>query len=67
MIAAGVSPHRLERFKQMFKEEPAQVLRAIGYFDDGDVRTLGAADREILRSARDRVTRLPDLRVKSGL
>jgi hypothetical protein len=68
MISSGVSlPVGLSAFKQMFKGEPAQVLRAIGYFDDGDVRTLSAEDRKILCDARDRVSQLPDVRVKSGV
>ena len=58
MISAGVSlPVGLSAFKQMFNGEPAQVLRAIGYFGDGDLNTLGAADQKILRDARDRVGR----------
>lgn len=51
----------------MFGGEPAQVLRAIGFFDDGDLRRLSAADRQILREARDRVGVLPDVSLKRGL
>jgi hypothetical protein len=67
MISAGVSlPLGLSAFRQMFKGEPAQVLRAIGYFEDGDVKTLGSQDRKILRDARDHVKQLPDVHIKSG-
>jgi hypothetical protein len=67
MISVGVSlPAGLSAFRQMFGGEPAQVLRAIGYFDDGDVNTLGAGDRKILCAARDQVGQLPDLRLKPG-
>jgi Nucleotidyl transferase AbiEii toxin, Type IV TA system len=67
MISAGVSlPAGLSAFKQMFDGEPAQVLRAIGYFDDGDLTTLGAADRDILRKARDQIGQLPDVVVRRG-
>jgi hypothetical protein len=67
MISAGFSlPAGLSAFKQMFKAEPAQVLRAIGYFDDGDLKTLGTADRQTLCDARDRVTELPAIALKSG-
>jgi Nucleotidyl transferase AbiEii toxin, Type IV TA system len=67
MISAGVSlPAGLSAFKQMFDGEPAQVLRAIGYFDDGDLNTLSAADRDLLRNARDRVGPLPEVHLKSG-
>lgn len=67
MISAGVSlPAGLGAFRQMFRGEPAQVLRAIGYFEDGDVKMLSAVDRRILRDARDRVGQLPDIRLRSG-
>jgi hypothetical protein len=66
MIAAGVSLSvGLSAFKQMFNGEPAQVLRAIGYFKDGDLNTLCEADQQLLRSARDGVDVLPDVRLKS--
>jgi Nucleotidyl transferase AbiEii toxin, Type IV TA system len=67
MITAGVSlPVGLSAFRKMFDGEPAQVLRAIGYFDDGDLNTLNATDRNVLRSARDRIGTLPDVRLKPG-
>jgi hypothetical protein len=66
MIYAGVSlPAGLGGFRQMFDGEPAQVLRAIGYFGDGDLNTLSAVDRNILRSARDQVGQLPDVQLRS--
>lgn len=68
MISAGVSlPAGLSAFRQMFGGEPAQVLRAIGFFDDGDLNSLSVADRRILSNARDRVERLPDSQIKPGL
>lgn len=67
MISAGVSLSAgLSAFMQMFDGEPAQVLRAIGYFDDGDLTTLGAADRDILRKARDQIGQLPGTVVRRG-
>jgi Nucleotidyl transferase AbiEii toxin, Type IV TA system len=67
MISAGVSlPAGLSAFKQMLDGEPAQVLRAIGYFNDGDLSTLSPANRDILCSARDRVGQLPDVRLRPG-
>jgi hypothetical protein len=67
MISAGVSfPAGLSAFKQMFGGEPAQVLRAIGYFDDGDLNTLSTDDRDILRDARDSIGQLPEVNLKSG-
>jgi Nucleotidyl transferase AbiEii toxin, Type IV TA system len=68
MLSAGVSlPQALSAFKTMFQGEPAQALRAIGFFDDGDLSTLSASDREILTNARDRVIELPDVHLKAGL
>jgi hypothetical protein len=67
MISAGVSlPAGLSAFKQMFGGEPAQVLRAIGYFKDGDLNTLSAADRDVLCNARDKVGQLPEVYLKPG-
>ena len=68
MISAGVSlPRGISAFREMFGGEPAQVLRAIGFFEDGDLRALSASDRRILREARDRVGALPDVSLKQGL
>jgi Nucleotidyl transferase AbiEii toxin, Type IV TA system len=67
MISAGVwLPAGLSAFKKMFDGEPAQVLRAIGYFGDGDLNTLSTADREVLCGARDRVGKLPEVHLKPG-
>jgi hypothetical protein len=67
MISAGVSlAIGLSAFRAMFDGEPAQVLRALGFFDDGDLNTLGREDQELLRSARDRIGQLPDVVVKRG-
>jgi hypothetical protein len=68
MIAAGVSlPAGLSAFRAMFDGEPAQVLRALGFFGDGDLHTLATGDQEALRQARDRVGRLPEVVVSPGL
>jgi hypothetical protein len=68
MISAGVPlASGLGAFKQMFNGEPAQVLRAIGYFKDGDLPTLPEADQDILRNARDRIVDIPDIQVTPGL
>jgi len=67
MISAGVSlAAGLAAFKEIFDGEPAQVLRALGYFSDGDLDTLNAADREVLCSARDQIGKLPQVHLKSG-
>ncbi|VIO72868.1 hypothetical protein CI1B_45160 [Bradyrhizobium ivorense] len=68
MLSAGASlPTALSAFKAMFRGEPAQALRALGFFDDGDLNTLPAADRDVLSNARDRVGQLPEVRLKAGL
>jgi Nucleotidyl transferase AbiEii toxin, Type IV TA system len=68
MIGAGVSlPTGLSAFRAMFDGEPAQVLRALGFFGDGDLHTLAKADQDVLRRARDGVQRLPDVAVRPGL
>jgi len=67
MITAGVSlPAGLSAFGKMFDGEPAQVLRALGFFEDGDLKTLGTADRDVLRAARDRVGNLPEIQLRPG-
>jgi hypothetical protein len=66
MISAGVSLSvGLSAFREMFDGEPAQVLRAIGYFKDGDLKTMSQADQQLLRRARDAVEVLPDVPLKS--
>jgi hypothetical protein len=68
MISTGTSlTTGLSAFRQMFNGEPAQVLRAIGYFEDGDLTTLSAADRKVLSDARDHVCELPEVHIRPGL
>ncbi len=68
MISNGTSLSAgLSAFREMFKGEPAQVLRAIGYFGDGDLTMLSSSDRKVLSDARDHVRELPEVRVKPGL
>jgi hypothetical protein len=67
MIAAGVSlPAGVSAFSAMFRGEPSQVLRAIGYFEDGDLHGLAERDRQVLRTARDRIGRLPEVTIRNG-
>ncbi|GAC1341385.1 MAG: nucleotidyl transferase AbiEii/AbiGii toxin family protein [Beijerinckiaceae bacterium] len=67
LLRAGVSLERsLAGFQQMFAGEPATVLRAIGYFGDGDLRDLPETDRELLRQTRDNVRALPNVTVQRG-
>jgi len=68
MISAGVSlPTGLAAFRQMYDAEPGQVLRAIGFFGDGDLQNVSAVERKILRDARDQVGALPEVSLRAGL
>jgi hypothetical protein len=67
LLAFGTSLAKgLSAFKEMFKGEPASVLRAIGFFEDGDLHTLNETDRSILRDARDNVGSLPKVKLIPG-
>ncbi len=64
MLRHGASLERgLAAFKAMFKGEPATVLRALGWFKDGDVASLDEQDRKILLAARDRLGDLPPIAI----
>ena len=68
MLSAGVSLERgLAAFAKMYGKDPALVLRAIGYFKDGDLPALSKSDQAILRAARDGVTEIPEVAVSRGL
>jgi hypothetical protein len=58
-------PFGLAAFRAMFAGEPAQVLRAIGFFEDGNLASLSQADRRTLTAARDAVKGLPNVRLTS--
>jgi hypothetical protein len=67
MLSAGISLERaLAAFAKMFGKDPGLVLRAIGYFKDGDLPSLPETDQNILRAARDRVTEIPDVAITHG-
>jgi Nucleotidyl transferase AbiEii toxin, Type IV TA system len=67
LLRAGVSLERaLAGFAQMFNGEPATVLRAIGYFEDGDVHELSAEDRALLTKARDNLGLLSEISIQRG-
>jgi hypothetical protein len=67
MLAAGVSLERaLGAFAKMYQRNPGLPLRALGFFSDGDLRTLSSADKEVLRTARDRVGEIPDVTLTPG-
>lgn len=65
LLRGGVSLERsLAGFAQMFNGEPATILRAMAYFEDGDVRDLDSRDRELLIAARDRIGPLPHVSIQ---
>lgn len=66
MLRSGLSlPAALAAFRAMYGGEPATVLRAIAFFEDGDVNRISDADKLLLREARDAVRELPDVQVAS--
>jgi hypothetical protein len=67
MLRHGASLERgLGAFRTLFKGEPATVLRALGWFEDGDLPSLSKADRDVLTSARDRVQEVPSVPIVSA-
>jgi hypothetical protein len=56
----------LGAFTKMYGKDPGLVLRAIGYFKDGDLPSLPKTDQDILRAARDRVAEMTDVPVAHG-
>jgi Nucleotidyl transferase AbiEii toxin, Type IV TA system len=68
MLRAGTSLERgLAAFGAMFGRDAALPLRALGYFQDGDLPTLPADDQAGLRAARDRIATIPNVRLLAGL
>jgi hypothetical protein len=67
LLSAGLSLEQaLGAFAKMYGKDPGLVLRAIGYFRDGDLSSLSEADRNILRAARDSVSQIPDVAITYG-
>lgn len=68
LLRAGVSLARaLSAFRSMFNGEPSEVLRALGYFGDGDLPSLDKADQALLLDVRDQIRDLPPVRLIRGL
>jgi hypothetical protein len=67
MLTAGVSLGTgLGAFAKMYGRDPALPLKAIGYFEDGDLPSLSKADRAVLHAARDRVGITPKVTITRG-
>lgn len=66
LLSAGVSLEKtLGAFAKMYGKDPGLVLRAIGFFKDGDLASLPQSDRNILVTARDSVSNIPDVLIAS--
>ena len=59
-------PRSLAGFNLMYGRDPGLPLRAMGFFKDGDLPSLPESDRDVLRRARDSVSELPEVSIKSG-
>jgi hypothetical protein len=67
MLSAGTSLEKaLGAFAKMYGKDPSLPLRALGYFKDNDLPSLPTSDRDILRAARDSVSRIPDVPIAYG-
>ena len=68
ILSAGVSLEKaLGAFAMNYRRDPALPLKALGFFKDGDLPSLPKADQDLLRTARDRVSDVPDVRLLNGL
>jgi hypothetical protein len=67
MLSAGIPLEKaLGGFAKMYGKDPGLPLRALGYFKDGDLASLPKSDQEVLRTARDRVSEIPDIPITFG-
>jgi hypothetical protein len=67
LLNAGVSLERaLGGFTRMYGRDPGLALRAMGFFKDGDLRSIPASEQDILRNARDNVRKIPDVAIIRG-
>ncbi len=68
MLSRSVSLESgLGAFSKMFRKDPALPLRAIGFFKDGDLPSLTSADQRLLRTKRDAVTDVPNVKLLDGV
>jgi hypothetical protein len=68
ILQAGILLEKgLGAFSVMFRSDPALPLRALGFFEGGDLPSLSKKERNALQTARDRVNAIPEVRLLSGL
>jgi hypothetical protein len=56
----------LGAFEKMYRRDPALPLKALGFFKDGDLQSLSKHEQNLLRTARDRASTIPDVALKYG-
>jgi Nucleotidyl transferase AbiEii toxin, Type IV TA system len=67
MLSAGTSLEKaLGAFAKMYGKDPGLPLRAMGFFNDGDLHSLPKNDQDLLRKARDRVSEIPEVAITHG-
>jgi len=68
ILSAGISLEKaLGAFAVNYRRDPALPLKALGFFKDGDLPSLPKADQDLLRTARDGVSDVPEVRLLNGL
>jgi len=68
ILSAGVSLEKgLGAFAGNYRRDPTLPLKALGFFEDGDLPSLARSDRDLLRTARDQVSDIPDVRLSKGM
>ena len=67
ILSSGVSLERaLGGFAKMYRRDAALPLKALGFFQDGDLPSLPQREQDLLRDARDRVRAIPELAITFG-
>lgn len=67
ILESGVSLERsLGGFAKMYRRDAALPLKALGFFEDGDLPSLPKRHQELLRAARDRVREIPEVTITHG-
>lgn len=67
ILSSGVALERgLSAFAKMYRRDPALPLKALGFFEDGDLPSLSKREQTLLRAARDGVMAIPDITITHG-
>lgn len=58
ILSGGISLEKaLGAFQKIWNKDPGLPLKALGFFKDGDLPSLAKEDQDLLRTARNRVTK----------